>query len=402
MAGSGTPLEGWYSDPNDPGLIRWWDGRDWTSHVRHLPLAAEPAPPAPPAAAPPPLPTAVPRTVPRTAVAVVAEATVPTSVDGVTVPIPAEEPVPAVPVGPPSRSLDILTESAPVVTSSMPSRRTLALVAAATVAVLAVAGIGAKLLGAFGSDDSTAAGAGTTVQPVAMAPNVAPKIGQCFVGASKLPVTGAVFVGNLKKLPCAQQHDLEVYALTTYVGPLPTKQLSAVAAAGAHCPSPNAFLGDHFPWAERFGALPVVGTAAKTKAKTWVACAVVLGKLSGNAITPVTGSAKGVISAPGAMARYGVCTPSRPAPKVAAVPCAGHQGMYLIAVLPIAKAGVKYPGVAAVTTLSRKACATYAGSVKADPFGADVASPTAAEWAAGRTSASCYISLDGIPGSGVS
>ncbi len=389
MAGSGTPLEGWYSDPNDPGLIRWWDGRDWTSHVRHLPLATQPTPPVAAAVAIAPVP----------ALPAVAEVI---PVDGVPLPIPTEEPPPAVPVGPPSRSLDILTESAPAETRSMPSRRTLAIVAAATVAVLAVAGIGAKVLGTFSSDDSTAAGAGTTVQPVAMAPNVAPKVGQCFVGASKVPATGAVFIGSLKKLPCAQQHDLEVYALATYVGPLPTKQQAALAAAGARCPSPEAYVADHFRWAERFGTLPIVGTAAKGKAKTWLACGVVLGKTAGGEVEAVSGSVKGVISAPGAMAKYGVCTPSRPAAKVATVPCAGHHGMYLVAVLPIATAGGKYPGAAAAAALSRKACATFAGSVKADPLGALVGAPTAAEWAAGRTSASCFISLDGIPGSGVS
>lgn len=31
MRGTRAP-EGWYSDPDDPTLMRWWDGSQWTSH----------------------------------------------------------------------------------------------------------------------------------------------------------------------------------------------------------------------------------------------------------------------------------------------------------------------------------------------------------------------------------
>jgi outer membrane murein-binding lipoprotein Lpp len=27
-----TP-QGWYPDPNDPTIVRWWDGQQWTSHT---------------------------------------------------------------------------------------------------------------------------------------------------------------------------------------------------------------------------------------------------------------------------------------------------------------------------------------------------------------------------------
>jgi hypothetical protein len=27
-----TP-QGWYADPNDPTIVRWWDGQQWTSHT---------------------------------------------------------------------------------------------------------------------------------------------------------------------------------------------------------------------------------------------------------------------------------------------------------------------------------------------------------------------------------
>lgn len=30
---------GWYTDPQDPASIRWWDGAQWTSHVQPRPVA---------------------------------------------------------------------------------------------------------------------------------------------------------------------------------------------------------------------------------------------------------------------------------------------------------------------------------------------------------------------------
>ncbi len=39
--GIGLPAAGWYSDPRDPLLRRWWDGAQWTNHVRSV--VADPA-----------------------------------------------------------------------------------------------------------------------------------------------------------------------------------------------------------------------------------------------------------------------------------------------------------------------------------------------------------------------
>ncbi|MFD6895915.1 DUF2510 domain-containing protein [Rhodococcus sp. NPDC060086] len=38
-----TPPPGWYSDPQTPRLIRWWDGERWTAHTH---LATSSGPPA--------------------------------------------------------------------------------------------------------------------------------------------------------------------------------------------------------------------------------------------------------------------------------------------------------------------------------------------------------------------
>ncbi|MCX3059766.1 DUF2510 domain-containing protein, partial [Streptomyces beihaiensis] len=29
-----TPPPGWYPDPGDPSVERWWDGTEWTQHRR--------------------------------------------------------------------------------------------------------------------------------------------------------------------------------------------------------------------------------------------------------------------------------------------------------------------------------------------------------------------------------
>jgi hypothetical protein len=47
------PPEGWYPDPRDPQLLRWWDGGAWTEHVEeaaslHPPGASDEVPPADP------------------------------------------------------------------------------------------------------------------------------------------------------------------------------------------------------------------------------------------------------------------------------------------------------------------------------------------------------------------
>jgi hypothetical protein len=39
------PPQGWYPDPNQPGLLRWWDGQAWTAQTQ--PTSAPPAAAAP-------------------------------------------------------------------------------------------------------------------------------------------------------------------------------------------------------------------------------------------------------------------------------------------------------------------------------------------------------------------
>jgi type II secretory pathway pseudopilin PulG len=53
-----TTEPGWYADPGDPTLVRWFDGRQWTGHVQAmLPPSPPPAPEyvaTPPRSIPPP------------------------------------------------------------------------------------------------------------------------------------------------------------------------------------------------------------------------------------------------------------------------------------------------------------------------------------------------------------
>ncbi|OZF05099.1 DUF2510 domain-containing protein [Rhodococcus sp. 15-2388-1-1a] len=41
-----TPAPGWHPDPSEPGLIRYWDGTQWTEHTQPVtgPTAEQPAP----------------------------------------------------------------------------------------------------------------------------------------------------------------------------------------------------------------------------------------------------------------------------------------------------------------------------------------------------------------------
>jgi hypothetical protein len=31
---------GWYTDPGEPAVVRWWTGEEWTQHVQYRPGAA--------------------------------------------------------------------------------------------------------------------------------------------------------------------------------------------------------------------------------------------------------------------------------------------------------------------------------------------------------------------------
>jgi hypothetical protein len=39
-----APVPGWYPDPANPQLLRWWDGYAWTPHAQPNPAAAQPQP----------------------------------------------------------------------------------------------------------------------------------------------------------------------------------------------------------------------------------------------------------------------------------------------------------------------------------------------------------------------
>lgn len=38
------PPEGWFTDPNDPDKLRWWDGQHWTDRTAPIPETAPPPP----------------------------------------------------------------------------------------------------------------------------------------------------------------------------------------------------------------------------------------------------------------------------------------------------------------------------------------------------------------------
>ena len=45
MSTTSTKSPGWYTDPDDPGVIRYWDGGGWTDHTRPRPAWAPPLDP---------------------------------------------------------------------------------------------------------------------------------------------------------------------------------------------------------------------------------------------------------------------------------------------------------------------------------------------------------------------
>jgi uncharacterized protein DUF2510 len=48
----GTPAPDWYPDPENPDVLRWWDGAGWSGETRRAPASPEPGPlPEGPAAA---------------------------------------------------------------------------------------------------------------------------------------------------------------------------------------------------------------------------------------------------------------------------------------------------------------------------------------------------------------
>ena len=386
-----TPAAGWYHDPTDPSLIRWWDGRDWTSHLQRPPTV-----PAPPAASAPEPDVLLLAGVAATAASLPATAAL-TRSDLLAAAPAARFSEPAYSPNAPFRSADILAEATPVAARSTPNRRTLVIASAAAAAVLVVAAVGASTLGVFSGAGDTGAVPGGAAAPVAvaMAPNASPKVGDCFTGPASATPAGVFQVGSLKRLPCSEHHVLEVYALSRIVGPLPAATNGAAVAAVRRCPSPSAFLGDHYLWVERFEPVPIVGTSAAAKGDTWMACAVGLSGAKG--LAAVAGSSKAVISGPGAMTKYGLCTPATPIVPITIVPCRANAGMWLLSEVAIGTPGSVVPGHATVTAMARRACAVYRVSTAPHSTAVLTAPPSDLGWVRGQPMAAWFQGPNSTP-----
>jgi hypothetical protein len=135
-----APAEGWFSDPNVPGQLRWWDGTQWTEHVAPDPAAAP---------APAPAPAAAPAPEPQPAVVAVAQ--------------PAAVAAPAAPTPDEALATTMASQGVvPTASASMSgdsSTRKLALIGGVLVLVVVLAYAGTKLLG--GGDAATGPNAAT-------------------------------------------------------------------------------------------------------------------------------------------------------------------------------------------------------------------------------------------------
>ena len=43
MADADPVPQGWYTDPRERDIVRWWTGQEWTDHVQPRPFAPLPS-----------------------------------------------------------------------------------------------------------------------------------------------------------------------------------------------------------------------------------------------------------------------------------------------------------------------------------------------------------------------